>query len=229
MKMSGDVTQKPKRIEMSGDESTPKLKVVEDEIVEQLDADEEEFKNMRHDLPGIKGASAVGIVTIAVAKNPGKNEFFRTHPDFRPVVAIVDHEVDLEKQYVAVTKNMLEPLAGIGITASLHTLYLTVTAKGSVRIIPVRCADESGTQNEYARTKEIGLRDGIDRWVRLYTDKENHSYRVYPAPAGRFPDDPNWPELEHAKIFRLGFRDKGLLMENCEHPLFLKWSARDTQ
>jgi hypothetical protein len=214
---------------MSGDESTPKLKVVEDKIAEQLDADEEEFKSMRHDLPGIQGASAIGIVTVAVAKNPGKNEFFRTHPDFHPVIPLVDHETNMDKQYVAVARNMLEPLASIGITASLHRLYLTITPKGSIRIVPVRCADESGAQNEYARTKEIALADGIDRWVRLYTDKENNCYRVYPAPDGRYPDDPNWPEISQAKIFRLGFRDKGLLMEDCEHPLFLKWAARDTE
>ena len=50
----------------------------------ELDEDEKEFRAMRRDLDGVKGASAVGIVTIAVSKTPGKNEFFRTHPDVPP-------------------------------------------------------------------------------------------------------------------------------------------------
>ena len=202
----------------------PDLKVVS----EELDEEEAEFRAMRRDLPGVKGASAAGIVTIAVNKTPGKNEFFRTHPDFRPVVPIVDLEVGMEKQFFAVTDEMTATLAGIGITVTNHTLYLTVTPRGALRIVPVRCAGADGEQNEYNRTKEIGLRDGVEKWVRLFTDQENRCYKVFPAPADRFAD-PVWPELKPAKIFRLAFRDKGRLVDSTEHPLYLKWSARDTK
>jgi hypothetical protein len=201
------------------DKSKTKLEVVTEEI---LDEDEAEFRKLRRDLPGVKGASAIGIVSIGVSKIPGKNEFFRTHPEFRPVVPLVDVEVGMEKQYFAVEDAMVVALAGIGITVSDHTLYLTVTPRGAVRLIPINCA----TDNEYARTKEIGLLDGIKQWVRLYTDQENKVYKVYPAPAGRHAD-PIWPELKPAKIFRLAFRDKGRLVDSTQHPLFKKWAARD--
>jgi hypothetical protein len=121
---------------------------------------------------------------------------------------------------------MVEALAGIGISVSLHTLYLTVTADGTVKLVPVRCADEDGYQNEYARTKEIGLGQGMTEWVRLHTDLRNKVYKVFSAPKDRFAD-PIWPELKHARIFRLAFRDKGRLIDTTEHPLFLKWAARD--
>src|SRR5262245_53475695 len=136
------------------------LKVVAEE---ELDEEEREFRALRRDLPGVKGASAVGIVSIGVSKIPGKNEFFRTHADFRPVVPIVDLEIGMEQQFFAVTDEMVEALAGIGITVSLHTLYLTVTAQGAVRIVPVRCPDQDGDQNEYNRTKELGLVRGGNR------------------------------------------------------------------
>ena len=114
----------------------------------------------------------------------------------------------MERQFFAVTSDMVEALNGIGITVADHTLYLTVTTRGAIRIVPVRQANADGEQNEYARTKEIGLLQGMDEWVRLFTDHENHCYKVFPAPAGRF-SDPQWPELKEAKIFRLAFRDKG--------------------
>ncbi len=174
---------------------------------EELDEEEQEFRRLRRDLPGVKGASAVGIVAIGVAKTPGKNEFFRTHADFSPVVPIVDLEVGMERQFFAVTDEMVEALVGIGISVTNHTLYLTVTSRGAVRIVPIRNANTDGEQNEYARTKEIGLLQGRERWVRLYTDVENRNYRTFPAPSGRFAD-PIWPELKPAKIFRLAFRDK---------------------
>jgi hypothetical protein len=194
---------------------------------EQLDEEEAEFRAMRRDLPGVKGAGAAGIVAISVGKAPAKNEFFRTHPDFRPIVSIVDLEVGMERQFFAVTKEMVVALGGIGITVSDHVLYLTVTSRGALRVVPIRLANSDGEQNEYARTKELGLVQGITEWVRLYTDLENKNYQVFPAPAGRFAD-PVWPDLKPAKIFKLAFRDKGRLVDSTEHALFKKWAARDS-
>jgi len=195
----------------------------------ELDAEEAEFRAMRRDLPGVKGTSAAGIVAIAVGKVPmPKNSFFRTLRDFRPVVPIVDIEVGMEKQYFAVTQDMIEPLHSIGITVSDHMLYLTVTSTGALRIVPVRQADGEGEQNEYDRTRELGLIQAMDEWKRIYTDKENHIYKVFPAPTGRFPAEAQWPNLKHAKIYKLGFRDKGRLLDSTEHALFKKWAARDS-
>jgi hypothetical protein len=193
---------------------------------EQLDEEEQEFRALRRDLPGVKGSSASGTVAISVGKAPGKNEFFRTHPDFRPTMPLVDVEVGMEKQFFVVTPAMVEPLAGIGITVSDHVLYLTVTSRGAVRIVPVRSADGDGDRNEYARTKEIAMVQAIDEWVRLFTDMENRCYKVFAAPAGRF-GEPQFPNLKPAKVFKLAFRDKGRLIDSAEHVLFKKWAARD--
>ena len=206
----------------------PDLKLVPEG---ELDEEEQEFRAIRQDVPGVKGASTIGIVTIGVSKIPGKNEFFRTHPDFHPVAPMVDCDVGMEKRYFAVTPQMIEPLAAIGISVTLHTLYLTVTSRGAVRIVPVRHADAEGNQNEYHRTREIGLRRGEDEWVRLYTDQENCCYMVFPAGKdddgkNRF-DEPIWPALKPAKMFRLAFKDKGWLLDSTQHPLFLQWTARD--
>jgi hypothetical protein len=163
------------------DDETPKPKL---ELVppteEELDEEEKEFRALRRDLPGVKGASAAGIVAISVGKAPPKNEFFRCHPEFRPIIPMVNCEVGMERQYFAVTPDMVEPLAGIGISVTDHALYLTVTSRGAVRIVPVRQANSDGEQNEYDRTKEIAMLQAREQWVRLYTDMENRCYRVFP-------------------------------------------------
>jgi hypothetical protein len=194
---------------------------------EELGAEEHEFRALRRDLPGVKGASAVGIVAISVGKTPTKNEFFRANREFRPIVPIVDLEVGMERTFFAVTTDMVANLGSIGITVTDHALYLTTTSRGAIRIVPVRQANSDGEQNEYHRTKEIGLIQSFDEWVRLFTDQENRCYKVFPAPAGRF-GDPQWPDLKPAKIFKLAFRDKGRLVDSVEHPLFKKWAARDS-
>jgi hypothetical protein len=93
---------------MADETSKPKLAVV----AEDLDEDEIEFKKLRRDLPGVKGVSAIGIVSITVSRKPEENEFFRTHPDFMPIIPIVNIEVGMERQFFAVTDNMVVALAG---------------------------------------------------------------------------------------------------------------------
>lgn len=219
-----DSNKKPVILEAVEDENTAPAPPTE----EELDAEEAEFRALRRDLPGVKGAGAAGIVAISVGKAPAKNEFFRTNRDFCPLIPIVDLEIGMERQFFAVTADMVEALSSIGITVTDHVLYLTVTAAGAVRIVPVRQANADGEQNEYNRTKEIGLIQSFDEWVRLFTDQANHCYKVFPATAGRF-GEPQWPDLKPAKIFKLAFRDKGRLIDSVEHPLFRKWASRDSE
>ena len=195
----------------------PKLELVElplsVEDQEALDQDELEYRRLRRDIPGVAGAAAQGIVAVSVSKAPTKNEFFRTHATFRPHVPLVNIEVGMEKQFFAVDPSMEIPLHGIGIGFTDHSLYLTISPRGAIQVIPVSC----GTDNEYNRTKEMGLLDGVKRWVRLYTDQENKMYRVFPAPEGRF-DEPQWPPLSEAKICpAFCFRDKGRMLDSTEH------------
>jgi hypothetical protein len=142
--------------------TTPTANTAEQEktIEEQLDDEEREFRALKRDLPGVKGGSAAGIVSVKVDKTPGKNKFFRTLPDFRPIMRIVDTEVGMEKQFFAVTDEMVAALAGIGITVSDHTLYFTVTTDGNYRVIPVRIAEDAESENEFNRTREAGLLPG---------------------------------------------------------------------
>jgi hypothetical protein len=200
------------------------LKVVPEE---ELDEEEKEFRALRRDVPGVKGAADAGMLTISVGKQPTpKNTFYRTHKTFRPVVPIVNVEVGMDKHYIAVMPTMVEPLASMGITVADHTLYLTVTPEGGLRIIPVRGPNAEGEQNEWERTKEMALIEAMEAWFRMYTDRANNAYKNFPAPDGRY-GDPNWPEIKPAKIIRMAFKDKGRLIDSIDHILVQKWAGRD--
>jgi hypothetical protein len=209
---------------MADETAKPKLEVVTNE---ELDEEEKEFRSLRRDLPGVKGAADAGLLSVGVGRQPTpKNEFYRTHKEFKPVVPLVDVQVGMDRHFIAVAPSMIEPLASIGITVTDHVLYLIVTPRGGLRIIPIRGPDQDGEMNEYHRTKEMALIDGMDGWVRMYVDKENSAYKSFPAPAGRFAE-PTWPDIKPAKIFRLAFRDKGRLIDSTEHVLVQKWAGRD--
>jgi len=194
---------------------------------EELDEEEREFRALRRDLPGVKGAGEAGMLTISVGKQPSpKNIFYRTHAMFRPIVPLVTVVAGMDVHFVAVMPHMIEPLAGMGITVADHTLYLIVTEEGGFRIIPVRGPNTEGEQNEWDRTKEMSLLAGVDEWVRMYSDRPNNAYKCFPAPKDRF-GEPRWPEIKPAKIMRMAFRDKGRLIDSADHILVQKWAGRD--
>src|SRR5262249_1776143 len=203
----------------------PDLKLVPEE---ELDEEEKEFRALRRDVPGVKGAADAGMLTVSVGKQiTPKNEFYRTHKTFRPVVPIVNVEVGMDKHFIAVMPNMVESLASMGITVADHTLYLTVTPDGGLRIIPVRGPNAEGQQNQWDRTKQMALIQAMDAWFRMYTDSANNAYKNFPALDGRY-GDPKWPDpLKPAKIIRMAFKDKGRLIESTDHILVQKWAGRD--
>jgi hypothetical protein len=201
------------------------IKLVTDE---ELDEEEREFRVLRRDVPGVKSAADAGMLTVSVGKQPTpKNVFYRTHPTFRPVVPIVNVEVGMDHHFIAVMPDMVESLASMGITVTDHTLYLTVTEDGGLRIIPVRGPNIEGEQNEWDRTKEMALIAGIDSWHRMFSDRPNNAYKCFPAPVDRF-GDPKWPDpFKPAKIMRMAFKDKGRLIDSSQHILVQKWAGRD--
>jgi hypothetical protein len=202
----------------------PDLKLVPEE---ELDEEEREFRALRRDVPGVKGAAEAGMLTVSVGRQPTpKNTYYRTHPTFRPVMALVTVEVGMDKHFIAVMPNMIEPLAGMGITTADHTLYLIITPEGGLRVIPVRGANAEGEQNEWDRTKEMALIQAQDAWYRMYPDRANNAFKNFPAPAGRY-GDPNFPDIKPAKINRMAFKDKGRLISDHNHILVQRWAGRD--
>jgi hypothetical protein len=209
---------------MAEEAKKPDLKIVPEE---ELDEEEKEFRALRRDVPGVKGAGEAGMLTISTGRQPApKNTYYRTHPTFRPVMALVIVEAGMDKHFIAVMPNMIEPLAGMGITTADHTLYLTITPEGGLRVIPVRGANAEGEQNEWDRTKEMALIQAQDAWYRMYPDRANSAFKNFPAPAGRY-GDPNWPDIKPAKIIRMAFKDKGRLISDHNHILVQRWAGRD--
>ena len=162
------VPEKPK-LEIASESKIP-----EDEIVtapgpegvptkEELDEEEQEFRALRRDLPGVKGASAAGIVAISVGKTPAKNEFFRAHHD---VPADRADRRSRGRDGEAILRRHRRH--GRGPERHRHHRHRprAVSDHHVARRHPHRAGAAGqcdGEQNEYHRTKEIGLIQGIRR------------------------------------------------------------------
>ena len=196
---------------------------------EQLDEEEKEFRALRRDLPGVKGASAAGIVAISVGKTPAKNEFFRSHKEFRPIVPIVDIEVGMERQFFAVTNDMVEALRGIGITVTDHVSvpddHLTRRSIASFLFAKqTRRRAERIPSHQRNRPDAGASTNGCG----CSPTKRTAATKSFPRRPAASPIRPGRTSSRR-EIFKLAFRDKGRLLDSIEHPLFKKWAARDSE
>jgi hypothetical protein len=116
----------------------------------------------------------------------------RTHREFRPIIPIVDLEVGMERQFFAVTSDMVENLHGIGISVTEHVLYLTVTSHGAIRIVPGSCAQGPWRVRPRAQLPLVAVREmallrafGISRFLPTMAGSHEHKCTKTEEQCGR--------------------------------------------
>jgi hypothetical protein len=192
---------------------------------EQLDEDEAMLRDLRIDLPGTAGAPS-GIIAITCTNKLPTMEYFRCSPS-TIAMRLINHAAGMDVELHAVTPDMMAELASIDVYPLAHKLYQIITAEGAFKIIAIKQADADGHQDEWTRTKETILVQAQKAWVRPVSDRPNNRYRSFPAPIGRFPEPPVFPEFTWGQIVRLAFTERGRLISSPEHPLFKKWAGLD--
>jgi hypothetical protein len=194
--------------------------------VETLDEEEIELRNMRIDLRG-GGPTGAGLTAISVAKTPGKESFFRTHPEHVLDTQLVTSARGLDISFLAVAPVMVNAMIAIAYPPQPHRLYLTITREGILRFVPVRLPDD-GDWNVWQESKELALLQARKTWVRLSTNMSEGRYQSFPLEENFYPD-PVWPTPNLARLFRLAFRDRGRLIDSPQHPYYLKLIGREPQ
>jgi hypothetical protein len=142
--------------------------------------------------------------------------FFRTHPTFGLEVAMYFHETGMETADCVVTPRMVEEFAAIHVDVLPHYLYLPITSEAALRWVAV----SRDFENDWNRTKNMVLLEAMKHWVRASSDRANSKYRSYLAPESMMFGEPAWPDLKQAKLFKMGFKDRGNLIDSVEHPIY---------
>jgi hypothetical protein len=199
-------------------EPDPEPALLTPEELAKLDAEEKLLSEMRTDLPGRAGVPD-GVVAITVAHKLPKDTFLRVNKPNTIAVRMYAKTVGMDTEYYAIHPSMWTAFASIDVTLANFRLYEILTHDGAHFVHPVRQADHGDSQNEYTRTKEIALETATTKWVRISTDKANKKYRVFPAAKDRFPD-PLFPGYTPARLLKLCFADRGLLVDSAQHDLF---------
>src|SRR6516164_559293 len=120
------------------DEQTkkPDLKVVSEE---ELDEEEKEFRALRRDVPGVKGAAEAGILTISVGRQPARFEELLTCEGINWPRKEDTGKLDLRRktfESMAKAYPQIEPLRQLRyIRDKLRTIQLSVGHDGRNRTV----------------------------------------------------------------------------------------------
>jgi hypothetical protein len=182
---------------------------------------EPSLDDLRIDPSVLEGVAAKVPLSIQVRKPP-KQEFIRVRPEpeFRITVGAID--LKEEGEFYIVTGEMSARL--LDTEAAVFTLYTYVSRGGALRLWPIRQAGADGRQNEWHRTAEKAAERAMRSWVRVVPNKSVGGYEIMEAVV-RIPD-PVWPELTMPEIIRVGFRERGMIIDHADHPVVRKLEGR---
>ena len=144
----------------------------------------------------------------------------RPEPAYRITVAAID--LKDEGEFYVVAGAMQDRL--LGTEAAVYTLYTYVNRVGILRLWPIRQPDPDGKQNEWHRTAERAAEFAMREWVRVTPNRSLGAYEVMRATV--HAPNPAWPDLSMEEIVRVALKERGLIVNDPDHPVVRKLQGR---
>ena len=158
-------------------------------------------------------------LTIPVGK-PGRQTFFRTHPDpeYRKSFWILEDKED--RKYYIVSSAIADNLIG---EIYLATLYVCINKQNSLFVWLIRLPGEDGKQSDWHVSGHLATERAIGTWLRVGADMSIGAYITVEAVFDF--GEPEWPDISYQEILRKAFRNEGII-DSLDHPAVQKLYGR---
>lgn len=152
------------------------------------------------------------ILRTVPVRKPGKQDFFRVHPDpeWRLETAVLELKEERETYLVSPD---LWPLIPNEISPKL--ILTTLNRQGVLALWPVRLPGEDGKLDNWSRSALSAAQEAETKWTRLASNMSLGAYEVYTA-GGDIPP-PKWPDTPFQEILKIAFQNA--YIDNMEHPV----------
>jgi hypothetical protein len=155
------------------------------------------------------------ILTIPV-RRPGRNEFFRVHPDPKMAVDwyVLERDDDMDREVYWVTEqfraDLLDELKPVRI-------FTCINKRGAVFLWPARLP---GSDNRLGRRWHESAMEIAEQaktlWVKMQGKRDLGAYEMYRARGDL--GEPQWQEKSLDELLRLGFKGERLI-STIDHPV----------
>ncbi len=153
------------------------------------------------------------VLTHVPLQRPGRQEFFRAHPDpdWHLATSILFDEENFGRDAYIVVPEMRGELLG---DARPVLLSSVITRQGVFKFWPLKLPIDDGRPSPWYESAREALERSKTHWTCLKPDLALGAYRVLQA-VGEIPD-PVWPDRPVNELLELAFRDR--LIDSVDHP-----------
>jgi hypothetical protein len=169
-------------------------------------------ENLRLDQSFTETVGVKKLLTTIPVRKPGKQTFFRVHPDpaYREMFPMIDLRDDKEEYIVA--KELVPELA----TEIVYKqLCLAITRQGTVFFLPLRYPGPDGKDNEWWKSLRDHAKRAQTHWIRVIPNQELGAYECLQA--ADTLSEPEYPELGYWDLIKIAFKD--YLIKERNHPV----------
>jgi hypothetical protein len=160
---------------------------------------------------------AVEKITLVIpVRRPGRNEFFRVHPDPQMAVDwyVLERDDDLDREVYWVTEefrgDLLEELKPVRI-------FTCINKRGTVFLWPARLPGADNRLGRRWHESALEIADEAKKfWVKMQGKRDLGAYELYKAKGDL--GDPEWPHKRLSDLLRLAFKGD-LLISSLDHPV----------
>jgi hypothetical protein len=153
-------------------------------------------------------SASTKTLTVPIRK-PGKQDWFRVHPDHEFRAFVLDLRDDGDT-YLVSPELALELENEI----SPRVLVLAQTRAGTNIIWPLRTPSRDGRQDEWMRSGLEAMRVAKSEWTRMSANMHLGAYEV--RTTGALVNGPTWPSETFEELLQIAFRDR--IITSVDHP-----------
>jgi hypothetical protein len=180
--------------------------------------DYDPFDEKNLSLRGVLGLDigAKKLLTVVPCKPPGKQDWFRIHPEFCLSVGMLKLEEDGDFYiFTKRVEHLAEPLPGY----FKASLVIGVTSLGITFVWPVKSPVEGRKQDRYITTAIEAANRGRKEWMRIQWNNKLKAYDLYST--AKDYGDPRFPDLPHKEVVRIALQE--FLVDTPDHEIFTRW------
>ncbi len=152
------------------------------------------------------------LLTTVPVRKPNKTVYFRTHPEFRMDVSLLEY--GYEKDLYVVPPELVSE---VGVQTKPTRLVLAVDRYDKVFIWPLTIPDSENPLLWHTSAMEADV-VAQKEWIRIEADKAGGSYEVTPGKIQIY--EPAWPDVPWNQLVSIAFKKK--IIDKFNHPVLQK-------
>jgi hypothetical protein len=152
-------------------------------------------------------------------RKPGKQTFFRVHPDAAYKLNTALLWIDDETRWFLPSPAMMQH---IGDELTIVRIVTCIDLCGDISLWPVKLPSSEGRASPWHQSAMVGADQAASRWTRLTADMKKQRYRIFLG--GSDLPEPEWPERTFSEMINEAFAEYHIT--TADHPVIKKLRGR---